>query len=124
MYYKLDVITAACPNYRAAINHIQSRKISITDYKVALQKRCNAILEVAARNNVDHLILGAFGCGVFRNNPYLVAESFASSLNKNYRTRFDCIEFVIPDATHNNKNYKAFESILKQYFRIIEINNF
>lgn len=39
-------------------------------------KRIKNILKVALERRVDILILGAFGCGTFRNPPELLAGVF------------------------------------------------
>jgi len=37
--------------------------------KDAMKSRCARVLEIAKWSGITHLILGAFGCGVFLNDP-------------------------------------------------------
>ena len=56
------------------------------------------------------LCLGAFGCGVFSNNPYCVAECFKILLEtKNYD--FDIVTFPIPAGY----NLDAFKEEFNEY---------
>ena len=41
------------------------------------------IFEVATDNGVEVLILGAFGCGAFKNDPYIVAKAFKENIESN-----------------------------------------
>lgn len=69
------VITCASPNLHPAyMNRTQS--LMTIDNTDALQKRISFIKNIAEHNGVDALILGAFGCGVFRQDPYEVALMF------------------------------------------------
>ena len=65
---------------------------------------------MALRNKADVLILGAFGCGAFRNPPKLVAEVFAEFTEK-YRGCFDVIEYAVFHVGHERANYEAFKKI-------------
>ena len=74
----------------------------------ALKQRIKFVLDVAEYNNVDTLILGAFGCGVFGQDPREVATIF----NKELKTHnFNKIIFAIPSG--HNDNYYWFNEILK-----------
>lgn len=66
---------------------------------------------MAARNDVDILVLGAFGCGAFRNDPKVVAKAYASVL-KDCRYHFDLIEFAIFSRGFETENYNAFAEAL------------
>jgi uncharacterized protein (TIGR02452 family) len=46
-----------------------------------MHERIRRILTIAQVHKIDILILGAFGCGVFRNDPSEVAQIFAGHLN-------------------------------------------
>ena len=64
---------------------------------------------MAAINRVDTLILGAFGCGVFGQDPIEVATIFKEYLGK-YPFVFDKVIFAIPNK--ESTNYLAFNEIL------------
>ena len=68
---------------------------------------------MAAANDADVLVLGAFGCGAFRNPPELVAEVFHHLLVKNgYGRFFRKVIFAIKKNDERNTNLEAFRKIL------------
>jgi uncharacterized protein (TIGR02452 family) len=104
-WYEVDVITCAAPDLRkgripddAALQHIH-------------EQRGRRILEIARRQQVDILILGAFGCGAFENRPETVACAYKKIL-KEYVYDFDTIEFAIAGAPENNRNYEVFDQVM------------
>ena len=100
-----DIITCAAPNYYAAYKY---RRMDKESNSTALKQRIKFVLDVAEYNNVDTLILGAFGCGVFGQDPREVATIF----NKELKTHnFHKIIFAIPSG--HNDNYYWFNEILK-----------
>ena len=68
------------------------------------------IFQVAAYKGADVLILGAFGCGVFCNDPCIVATAFRTAVEK-YRNVFEEIVFSIPISEWNSNN-EIFSEIL------------
>ena len=104
-FVKVDVITCAAPNLR--LNKISDDEL----FQIHLQ-RAKHILTVAAYHKTDFLILGAFGCGAFQNNPYIVAESYKEIL-KNFSGYFQEIIFAIYCPPHKNENFIAFKKILE-----------
>ena len=74
---------------------------------IELSKRIETILAVAKEYNNNILILGAFGCGVFKQDPVEVANLFKYHL-KHYK--FDKVYFAIPFSKENN-NYETFKEI-------------
>ena len=44
--------------------------------------RAAGIVKLAAARGVDTLILGAWGCGAFGQDPYVIGKAFAKALNK------------------------------------------
>ncbi|MBQ7569013.1 TIGR02452 family protein [bacterium] len=113
----LDVITCAAPNLRSNPNNRfnpgQAQKISLTpdqQYKLHLQ-RARHILTVAASHNADILILGAFGCGAFRNDPYAVARAYRDALGELHKY-FSRVEFAIYCRDNETINFNAFRQVL------------
>ena len=125
-WFKVDVISCAAPNLRKDVrnryNVESGNAVSVTDeelYRIHLQ-RAKHIMSVATANKVDILVLGAFGCGVFRQNPEEVAHLFKEYLLSE-KYNFTNIIFAIPDS--NSKNYKAFVKVLKDSLSGIYIDN-
>ena len=90
----IDVITCATPNYRAAKCHTNA--IEPWENGKALKDRIEFVLKVAGTSNVDTLIIGAFGCGVFGQNSYTVSRLFSNYL-QSYNYGFKKIIIAIPD---------------------------
>lgn len=114
---KVDVISCAAPNLRNTPANLynpesgQAVSILSADLQRLHEQRAKAILAVAADNNVDILVLGAFGCGAFRNNPKVVATAYANML-KDCRRYFELVEFAIFCRDFETENYDAFAEVL------------
>ena len=108
-YTKANVITVASPNYRnkAIINKNENTK--------ALNSRIKFILDIAKDNNLETLILGAFGCGVFKQNPNEVANIFKYHLLSG-KYNFKNIIFAIPYGNNYKEFSKVFENNLFGFF--------
>ena len=101
------VITSPAPNAGAVIGNEPENRTKIGP---ALMRRTELVLRAAALHEVDSLVLGAWGCGVFRNEPAEVAGALAAWLGKGreYERHFAKIVFALLDPTHKGANYKAF----------------
>jgi len=112
----VNVITCAAPNLRTtpanAYNHENGEgvKISRTQLFELHRRRAAKIMCVAAINGNTNLVLGAFGCGAFRNDPRIVAEAYKSALT-DFATMFDTIEFAVY-CGKDSVNYDTFKEIL------------
>lgn len=104
------VITSAAPNWGAASRY---QKVTKEELLQVFKQRIDAIMVVAEMQAIDIIVLGAFGCGVFRNDPHMVAELFKESIEKHFSKSFKKIVFAIPDKM--SKNYKAFAEVLGKY---------
>ena len=117
-FVTVDVVTCAAPNLRQRPGNYHnpdaSKAASITRQQLfdLHVKRAKHILHVAAANGVDCLVLGAFGCGAFENDPNIVAKAYAVALEE-YRRRFDVIEFAIYCRDWETGNYDAFKAWCK-----------
>ncbi|MFE6075119.1 TIGR02452 family protein [Paenibacillus sp. NPDC057886] len=78
-----------------------------------MKGRIRYILDVAALHGHRTIVLGAYGCGVFKNDPANVAKYFHDVLvGENFRHSFERIVFAVLDRTAGQKTYKAFEDRL------------
>lgn len=102
----VDVITCAAPNLWYNPNGMDADDL----LKLHL-KRGERIIQVAIANKCDVLVLGAFGCGAFRNDPAVVAEAYRELVEK-YRTRFTAIEFAVYCSPHSSTNYDTFRGTI------------
>lgn len=116
--YAVNVITCAAPNLRENPSNIYNvsdgnQPVSISDRNLMLlhEKRLRRILDVAALEGNDTVILGAFGCGAFRNDPEVVAKA-AEHVIGDYLHAFRNIEFAVYCRKNDDENYRTFRSIL------------
>ena len=82
----------------------------------ALRRRAELVLRIAESHAVDHLVLGAWGCGVFQNNPALVASVFADLLQAPgpFARAFSTVVFAVYDQTESQAVFKAFDQAFNQ----------
>ena len=127
-WYQVDVITCAAPNLRTKPSNgyntgdgEQAVLMKDKDLQVLHEKRLRRILDVAVLEGAQTVILGAFGCGAFRNSPEVVAQA-AKNVVADYRKAFDTIEFAVYCSSRDEQNYvkmfwlNNFNLIIKIYF--------
>ena len=106
--FYVDVLTCAAPY----VNPDRKKPIPHEKLEDTFNHRIRNILEVAATNGADNLVLGAFGCGAFNNPPDLVAGCFRYYLmDKGYRDYFKRVVFAIKGG---GRNYEVFRDILME----------
>ena len=101
-WFSVDVITCAAPNLSAF------KRIANVDLEQILLKRVERIFITAVNEGAKVLILGAFGCGAFRNPPDVVARVMKTLTDK-YLHYFDTIEFAVYCPPKNPANLVAFQ---------------
>ena len=116
-WVEVDVITCAAPNLRQRpgnqYNLDQSAPVVVSPEKLLQlhKSRARHILTVAASKGVDAIVLGAFGCGAFHNDPTVVAEAYKDVLEE-MKGYFSLIEFAIYCRPQETANYDAFRRTL------------
>nr|DAS58543.1 MAG TPA: TIGR02452 family protein [Caudoviricetes sp.] len=113
--FYIDVITACAPNLRA-LKNISSEEIDET-----IRNRIRRIIKISANENIDSLILGAFGCGVFQNDPEIVANIFNEILHEKDENGIELCDYfkTVAFAVRNNgkiesKNYEGFKKVFPE----------
>ena len=86
-----SVITAPAPN---AGQH-RRKKGGEDEIEVALRRRAAYVLAVCEAEGHRNVLLGAWGCGVFRNDPNLVASAFEDALGGRFAGAFDRVVFAV-----------------------------
>lgn len=118
-WYTADVITCAAPNLRERPGNSYNagegdRQIKVSDKELLSlhEKRLKRILDVAVAKGDKVVILGAFGCGAFKNKPEVVAQA-AQKVVKEYRKAFQVIEFAVYCGMRDDTNYRIFDRRMK-----------
>ncbi|HCA20945.1 MAG: TIGR02452 family protein [Eubacterium sp.] len=109
----VDVISCAAPNlnkntYNQHNPETGGAVVLSADelYQIHL-RRARHIMCIAAANGVKTLVLGAFGCGAFRNDPAVVAEAYRTATEE-FIKYFDIIEFAIFCRDYETTNFTVF----------------
>ncbi len=105
------VLTAPAPNKGAMIQN--SRPEQILELESAFRSRMDKMFRLAASRKVECLILGAWGCGVFQNDPAEVAGYFQELLTSKYENRFQKVVFAVRDSSKNQAVYNAFSQVFE-----------
>ena len=78
--------------------------------QAALKMKIRMIFISAIQNNHTHIVLGQFGCGAFKNDPYAVAQCFKNVLNEDmFKRAFEKVYFPVQNLK-NDSFVKAFDS--------------
>jgi len=107
--HAVSFLTAAAPNLGAIV---ASRPMAAPSAPGVLAARAERVLAVAAAHGHRKLVLGAWGCGVFRNDPDVVAAVFAAQLAR-ARGRFDHVVFAVLDRQRGAPTYAAFTRVFR-----------
>ena len=114
-WYKVNVITCAAPNLRERPSNAmnpnagnKAAKITEKELQALLETRIRRIFKLTAAEGNEVLILGAFGCGAFRNPPDVVADVFRQ-ITGEFTRQFETIEYAVFHTDRETENYKAFK---------------
>ncbi|WP_405527493.1 TIGR02452 family protein [Streptomyces avidinii] len=92
--FRVGFLTSPAPN-AGTIRRQEPERVA--EIPAALARRAELVLEVAAVHGYRRLVLGAWGCGVFRNDPEQVAEAFRGLLAARFAGVFERVVFGILD---------------------------
>jgi uncharacterized protein (TIGR02452 family) len=105
--YAAGFLTSPAPNAGVIARTMPER---VAEIGPALDTRAERVLEVAVAHGYRRLVLGAWGCGVFRNDPARVAAAFAALLTGSgrYARAVDEVVFAVLDRTPDSPTRAAF----------------
>lgn len=102
-----SVVTAPAPN---AGEFLKREPGGQAELHAALERRAGMLLALAAERGHRQFVLGAWGCGVFRNDPAEVAGVFAAWLrHPSFAGAFDRVVFGIYERDKNRPVLEIFK---------------
>ncbi len=102
--YLMSFLTCAAP-YAPTIGKAESARL--------MKARIHRVLEIASSYGYDSLVLGAWGCGAFDNDPVEVAKSFKADLVGDYTASFREVVFAIVDWSQSRRLLGVFNDVFR-----------
>lgn len=112
------VMTCAAPMLRNGMEGM-----SQSEYEVLMYQRITGMLKTAAYLGYQYLVLGAFGCGAFRNDARVVSDLFYKALKEfdydgmKEKDMFRRIDFAVMDHSADQYNFKEFSRNFAHFYR-------
>ena len=106
--YPVSFVTA--PAVNAGV--VRSREPqNVGRIQLVMRARVESVLNIAVANGHESVVLGAWGCGVFRNDPAQIAEVFARQLQEDgrFQSAFRKVVFAVLDRTADRSAIGPFE---------------
>ena len=104
---KADVLTCAAPNFSAASKY---QHVSQQENNTCLRNRVCFLLLIAKKQKPDILILGAFGCGVFGQDPDVIAKMLHEEVQRLCPAKK--VVYAVP-GEKSEENLKAFRKNIR-----------
>ncbi len=103
--FRVNIISSAAYNLSD-----ETEKLPLSLYRAGIVFKILNQLRVAKKYRQKNLVLGAFGCGCFANDPFFIAEVYHAAINEyEFQGCFDTIAFAIKPS-HGTDNLTIFQS--------------
>lgn len=112
------VMSCAAPNLIYGLEGMSDKQ-----YEEMMYKRISGMLHMAAYLGYKRLVLGAFGCGAFRNDAKVVSDIFYKVMKEfdwdglKIEDFFKRIDFAVLSRSENQYNYKEFARNFDHFYR-------
>ncbi|MFO0741603.1 MAG: TIGR02452 family protein [Labilithrix sp.] len=103
--YRCAFLTAPAPN---AGEVLARRPDRLDEVNRTLCSRITRSLAIAAVHGHTHLVLGAWGCGVFKNSPVVVADAYRADLEGAFKGVFEEVVFAVLDWSEDRHFVRPF----------------
>jgi uncharacterized protein (TIGR02452 family) len=104
--YAAAFLTAPAPNAKVVLERDASRADEVVR---VVNERVARVLAICAAHGHTHLVLGAWGCGVFGNDPTVMAGAFRRELDGAYAGVFEAVTFAVLDWSDEKRFIRPFE---------------
>ena len=132
-YYKCNVITSPAVNAGCYVNRAKETDYLMKKYggngnkqemawnvvEYVMRERIKRVFELGMKYDNKYLILGAWGCGVFKNDPNMIGRIFAELIRDRYYNCFGKIVFAILD----DKKRKPIDKFINQFQAVFGNDN-
>jgi uncharacterized protein (TIGR02452 family) len=110
--YEVAIITAPAVN-AGAVRRNEYRNVALIE--PTMLGRIEKVLSLAVIHGHRRLVLGAWGCGVFENDPAKVAAWFHTHLccNATFKHAFDTVVFAVRSRTEDKSILRAFVTMFR-----------
>jgi uncharacterized protein (TIGR02452 family) len=111
--YSVSIVTSPAVNAGAVR---RNEPENIEKIESIMRFRIEAVLAIARKHNHRALVLGAWGCGVFANDPHSIASWYRDALTSQspFANVFDRVVFAVLDYADEMPTFKAFQQQLAQ----------
>ncbi len=106
--YTCSIITSPAIQAVAVQKFLPHR---VNEIKGVMWERVLKVLGVAHKHGHDALVLGAWGCGAFGNDGYMIAGLFKQALEENYKGAFRKVLFAISDWSNEQRFIGPFREV-------------
>lgn len=103
-----DVVTCAAPNQTGL-------KIPDDEVQEIIRRRIVRVLDACIENGAVNVVLGAWGCGAFRNPPKPVVTAIMTEISEKYTFAFNNIVFAVYCRGKEIVNYETFAEVVKHW---------
>lgn len=104
---KASVLTLPAVN----MGQVRLKGEDVAEAKRVMHRRMKLALGIFAEQQAKHLVLGAYGCGVFRNDPDEIAVWWQELLKEGMGQYFDSVFHAVLDRSKSESCIKAFQKI-------------
>lgn len=120
--WKMNFIAVAALNRPETVTTPEGDRHLIRSLVEPAKRKIRTIFNIAIENGVEVLVLGAMGCGAFRNPPEHIAALFKEILDEPpYKGRFAKIVFAIK-GDHNSMASRRYGSLVDTFSAILTPN--
>ncbi len=111
--FSVSIVTSPAVNAGAVHKNEPSNQSLI---RSTMEHRIRSVLAVGRHHGHDSIVLGAWGCGVFRNDPADIAQWFADAIQSDERFigAFRCVVFAVLDFSDGTPTFDAFRNVFTE----------
>ncbi|MEL6190261.1 MAG: TIGR02452 family protein, partial [Myxococcota bacterium] len=107
----VSMLTAPAVNAKRVAKEYPHR---VPEIPTVMERRIHRVLGALAQQGCGYVVLGAWGCGVFGNDPTMIASLFDKALAEGFAGVFQRVRFSVLDLSVEQATYQAF----KRPFRV------